>query len=189
MSQDGCLVFYTCEQASQPKDIIRSLIKLLDPGSIYYITRSWKEEHSWDEFLKGELGDPEERLAIPQNYLDVSELYKDKLLLSMELNKTKIGHQVWNVVKNNIPEEIRGDYLPSDVSLSIGFHDLFECAEEEDGHYIARAFLSISFFGYGTPNDWEGFREQVFKLPEIQAIKKEFELITGPLEECVFWSV
>ena len=94
-----------------------------------------------------------------------------------------------SAVERAIPAGIRGEFLPCNVGIEVGFHDLFECAEEEEGRYIARAFLSVQFSGYSSPNDWGEFQRRVMELPEVLAVQAELEEVTGPLEKVIHWFI
>ncbi len=99
------------------------------------------------------------------------------------------GETVAAAVTDGIPTEVRGLFVPDCLYLTLGGHDLCEFAEAEHGQLIARASLSVRFFGYHTPNDWQRFRELVFELPGVVAVRQELEEIVGPVKQVVFWSV
>ena len=100
-----------------------------------------------------------------------------------------IAEPVGLAAQRDIPPEVRGQFWFGDLIIWFGWHDIFECAENEDGHLFARAFLSIRFHGHGTPSDWNEYRRRVFELPEFKEAKARFETVTGPLEQCAYWNV
>jgi hypothetical protein len=92
-------------------------------------------------------------------------------------------------VKESLSPTIRDNFLPTDAFVSVGSHDLWEDAENDDGTFIARPFLSVMFFGYGSPLNWKEFRTRVFDIPAIQQVKRELEAVLGPLQQSVFWRI
>ena len=79
--------------------------------------------------------------------------------------------------------------MPSGPDIVVGGHDIYECAEHDEGHLFGRAFYSFSVFGYGTPNDWEAYRRRIFDVPLLQELQQQLEEFEGPLDRCVYWSV
>jgi hypothetical protein len=57
-----------------------------------------------------------------------------------------------------------------------------------EGELIDRAFLSIQFWGYGVATDCATMREEVFRLREIRASKKQLESVVGELREAIYWN-
>jgi hypothetical protein len=123
------------------------------------------------------------------NLQELSSLYHEPSSLTIELKSCALSTRVENAVLEGISHSVRGDFLPAAPFVTIGFHDIYDDVEHEPGLLYGRAFLSVRFFGYSTPAEWELFREQVFALPEIRRVRAELESVTGPLEECVYWSV
>jgi len=81
-----------------------------------------------------------------------------------------LGHSRWAqvvaaAVTQGMPEGVRGLFVPCELNLYLGGHDLCEFSEAEEGQLYARASFSVRFFSYHTPNQWQRFRELVFALP------------------------
>jgi len=181
--------FYSVTALGDPPASLRALVGYLRPGCIPIISRAQEEDHGWDNF-RADRDDPDRELlpSLPGAAgLDLH--YRDGVVLAATLDGSATGVRIGRAVEARIPEDIRGDYAPWDPFVQIGWHDLWECAEHDDGLFIARAFLSIGFFGYSTPNNWPAFRKAVFQLPEVQEIKVDLERVIGqPLEEVVYWN-
>ena len=191
MSISGCLYFYSTTKPLDASGYINKVLDYLLPKKILYLYRSLKEDQSWNDFKKEIYIDSfeNENLKIPQEVNDIASLYITGRTLSMALSMHRIGEAVFDIVEKKIINDVRGDYIPSDIGLMFGYHDLFYLDENDNGVFVARPFFSLSIFGYNVPNDIEAFREQVFALEEIQKIKKELEQVTGPLGECAIWDV
>ncbi|MGD9693096.1 MAG: hypothetical protein AB7V20_09705 [Phycisphaerales bacterium] len=107
----------------------------------------------------------------------------------IDLMGPTISVDVGIAAERDIPPEIRGQFWFRDLAVGFGWHDLFEYAENEDGHLFARAFISIQFHGHSTPSDWNEYRRRVFEVPEFKEAKARFETVTGPLQQCAYWDV
>src|SRR5262249_52877980 len=156
---------------------------------VIYIQRTIGESREWQYYLEDRrlnsntaILQPYEDIEIPGNLQDLSISYKEGTSLDICVGTCPLGDRVEAAIHSNIDPTIRGGFCPAEVYLDIGYHDLFEDAENEDGLYIARPFLSVRFWGYDTPNDWEAFRKTVLPIAELQIIRNELERITGRLE-------
>lgn len=106
---------------------------------------------------------------------------------------------MYNAVLNNIPEEICGIpgpgvigyFIPGQqrMSFTISYHHGITGNTSRRTEDIEDIYCSISFFNIGCPIDWKAFEEIVFEVPEGQAIKRELEMIIGPLEQFIGWSI
>lgn len=190
MSQSGDLTVYSIVQLIDPRATLRAAVGYLQPQCIPIISRGTEEEHSWANFL-ADRDDPDNELlpSLP-GAEGLDRYYRDGALLVACLDGSPVGLRIGRAVEAHIPQEIRGDYAPWDPWIRIGWHDLWECAEHEEGLFIARASLSIAFFGYSSPNNWKAFRRAVFELPEVRSAKADLERVVGqPLEQVIYWSV
>jgi hypothetical protein len=199
MSQYGYLVFYTCERPLDPRRHLRELLRELAIERAFAAYQTIDEDRSWDA-LQRSLGNgsnaPDEQGV---EYHDVRELGPDELValfsegrcLTLDIGPRDpgLGDRVEAAVRSYLPQDIRANFLPGSLYIRIGYHDLFECVEHETGLLIARPFLSVEFFGYGTPGNWPAARELIFKIPEIVAVKEQLARVLGPLEEFAYWRV
>ena len=91
-----------------------------------------------------------------------------------------------DAMTSTIPEDIRGDYHMKTVNINIGEHDLFEGVSDTP-IYFGRPLFSFTLGGQGCPFDWDGMREAIANLAEIQSLKKKLEEFSGPLDLCASW--
>lgn len=189
MGQSGELIFYSVREPADPKGTLSRLVELADPKCIRIAARPLCQDREWEEFLAGREGTPFELLPDPKSPEDFVRHYRDGLWLSGEMIRSRLLDRIESAVRCSIPPEVRGEFVPHNMTITMGFHDIFECAEAEEGQYVARAFVSVSFFGYSTPENWAEFRRRVFGIPEVQAVRRDLEAVTGPLESCIFWSI
>jgi hypothetical protein len=190
MGQNTTITFYSTRESKQPNELLRAIVGISMPRRVLIVYRTLAEDRGWDDFLQGGPGYiPSEHLPDPKDPMELALLYKEGVSLGAEFMDSHLARRVSAGIGSNIPISVRNEFLDTDLIVRIGFHDLFEDSEHEDGLLIARAFLSIEFFGYSTPSNWQLFREAVFRVPEIQAVQQELEAVTGPLEQCVIYSV
>jgi len=212
MSITGSVVFYT---ESQFKDMHRGLSAIMgilgadDVQSLYQHSRqpySWQDVVDNDE--DGEDFDPVaymKQLAENPPKHDTRVPYEETLLLSdctaeeaavviknnlfYEMffsSKARIGLVMEQHVRE-ISETVRDTFIPCSPSISIGPHDVFDAASEPP-QLFGHAMLSIGFFGYGAPHDWQRYRELVFEVPFIKQLQANLEAIVGPLQRCAYWN-
>jgi hypothetical protein len=189
MSQSGQITFYRSERLLDPIGQLRAVIAHTGASGFELALRTIGPDDAWDRYRASGGEDafpPDEQVGVGMDLPSLSSEYRENSCLSIILDSCPLGHRIHRVVRT-IDEDIRGDFCPSQVHLGVGYHDLFESAEHEDGFLIARAFFSIRFWGYSTPHDWDAFRSDCFTLSAMLLIKKELEALVGSLSECAFW--
>ncbi|MGD9693097.1 MAG: hypothetical protein AB7G17_09940 [Phycisphaerales bacterium] len=120
---------------------------------------------------------------------DAVKHFRPEECIYLWMDGPTIAESIGLAAERDIPPEVRGQFWFRDLHVWFGWHDLFEYAENEEGHLFARAFISIQFHGHSTPSDWNEYRRRVFEVPELKEAKALFETVTGPLEQCAFWDV
>lgn len=200
MSQQGYLTFYSDRPLDDPKRLLRDTLCLYEASDVSMVLR-WPESASrWKEFRlrRGRPFQPivivestpgKERLNTPTNMEAAVEFYKDRYTVLVESSSSPHVYNMEELLQRRIPAEVRGDFIPCGPVVTVGSHDIFECAEHDEGHLFARATFSFHLWGPGTPNDWNRYRELVFEVPEVQQLQADLEAIAGPLDRCVYWNV
>jgi hypothetical protein len=200
MSQTGELVFFTETRLPQPENSLGYLLTASQTKKFKSAFRTLEEDRSWESFLRTrdeplqsyvvvhEASDLGEKVGDGMTLSEIPSLYRDGRSLSVSIGACPLAGRVEQAVKAGVADDIRSDFLPCELTITIGFHDIFDCSEHDAGFLFGRAFLSISFSGYGCAADFVSMRESTFSLEVIRHIKKELELITGPLKECMYWN-
>ncbi len=191
MSQSGNLVFYSTSQFQDPEARLAAILALSGASTFDSATRTIGPNNTWERYKSNpdDAFPPEETVGQGMTLAALPSLYREGTCLDIALGPCPVGRDVHLSIRDNIDPAIRGDFCPSQVIIAVGYHDLFEFAEHEDGFLFARAFLSFMFWGYSTPLDWEAFREEVFRLPEMLRVRHDLQSIVGNLTECGFWNV
>jgi hypothetical protein len=195
MSQFGMLVFFTADRPEQPQAVIRKLLVACGASSLVCASWSPEEGHEWEKFQEpaGPFGsedeDPLEEFIKDPSPEEVPGLFIEGGKLHVIVGVCPLGDRIASAIRAEVPASIRGQFCPAEVDLIMGYHDVFECAENFEGLYIGRPFICVSFFSYGTPEDWEASRSAILALAEVQRVKGELETICGPLEQAVYWDV
>ena len=192
MSQTGHIIFYTAKTFDAPVDVLQRIIAWSGAKQISIATRTRGEEHGWASIVAAMSSDEQEEdddehlgCGIPLERLP--KLYKPRCHLRLDVGVTEPGNRVYEAIKTEIPTSVRKNFVAGDLFVGLGFHDVIDPVP--DPHLIARPFLSVEFFGYGTPNHWEAFREVVWQLPVLQEVKRQLEEIAGPLNRYVLWDI
>ncbi len=190
MGQYGALFFYATRKPAEVCGVLSRCLALIAPKSIELISRTLGEDLEWESFLAGDdEKDCDEELPDADAAEEFVGYYMDGRCLSGVMADSPLADRVMKAVQESIPADIRGDYLPTELVLQVGYHDHYECAEVDEGQYFGRAFISVGFSGYSSPCDWDEFRQRVFLIPEVVSVKQDLERILGPLEQCIYWDV
>ena len=196
MSQTSRIAFFCTEELPEPAQLLARVIEALQPvRSIRSVSTSSRPSRSW-EFLQrdiaGEDVDDEESewrsvgtSLSNMNPRRVHEFYIPGGLMSIDFGPNIIDEMKWAVI-NGLPESVRGDrFVPINLAVRLGFHDLYEYLSDEYNQYFGRAFLSFNFWGYSTPVNGEAFRTQVFEVAAVVAVRRRLEGMVGrPLQQC-----
>lgn len=93
-------------------------------------------------------------------------------------------------LETEIPESIRGEFIPWMPILTIGTHDIIEETWAEPGlRLVCRAAASFEIRGQPTPLDTAEYERRVLKSAALRAFKKELEVVLGSLDSWVGWWV
>lgn len=196
MGQEGYLTFFSTRKVADPSPVIAAIMRdIIGAEQTWIATRTHSEDRSWDEwqrmvasnFTLDEQEQKRERLPKGLTPDEAGKSFRPGTRLMLMYTDTDIAriHDPLSV----IDKSIRGDFVPCDAVLRAGWHDIWECAENDDGTLFGRAFISLSLGSYGTPNDWAEYRRQVFQVPEVIELQQRLEQILGPVERCIYWSV
>lgn len=200
MGQCGEVVFFTEREHPSPRVLLAQVLRLVGATTIAHAWRTLEEDLGWEafkrdldrEFQTVEIAEddiPTEMVAQVIPIEEVPKLYREGVSLRVHFGPNQFGELIEAAINTRIPEPIRGNFRPASPTFVVGFHDIFEYAEHDEGYLFGRAFFSFSLFGYSTPNDWQRFREVIFDVPEIADLQKRLEAIAGPMKRCVHWNI
>jgi hypothetical protein len=100
-----------------------------------------------------------------------------------------MSSRVHQAVLTSYPRDDVGHHCPGNLSISIGWHDIFDCVENDEGHFFGRASLSISFWGAYVPTNLDLYRRTFFELPDVCEVRRLIESVIGVTEICILLSV
>jgi hypothetical protein len=101
----------------------------------------------------------------------------------------EISRVFWEELPEHIPPEVSGGFVPSDPSITIGWHDVWEAAEREAGELFGRTSVSLSLAGHGSSRDSGAFQEYLFRAPLVRELRERFAAIAGTAEARIIWDV
>ncbi|GIW85609.1 MAG: hypothetical protein KatS3mg107_1269 [Gemmataceae bacterium] len=122
---------------------------------------------------------------------DLHNIVASKILIEIFSSNNKISEELFTTVRDQIPESIRGDFCPSQCILRFGPHKVPAYQIIFPGRELDySASASVSFWGYGSPNDTETFYNKLHKLDIHEKIIQTL-LRSGfmPLDEMLIFDV
>lgn len=202
MSQQGYITFFCTEQAQCPPALINWLLETIGATKIWNVARTTESDQTWKRWkmqLAGTLPYTEEILPDTESFTkpnrplqpsDIPALFVENRSLILECVESPRLEALAENICDAIPKEVAGTFLPGGTLINIGWHDIWEGAEHDEGLLFGRAFWSLSTWGYGSPDDWPEYRRLVLAMPEVQKFSNDLQLATGqPIQQCVFWNV
>ncbi len=188
MSQSTNIHFYTCETLVDPLGSLEKTLALLEPQQIR-VTRYNGSDSSWADLHDDQSEGPTyETLRKIVSVDQATGMYIPGNFLALDII-SQLTKKLSLLVDRAIPESVRDDHWPHNLSLYIDPHDIFENAENTNGHFFARAFLSIKFWGYSTPRDIVEYRNRVLALPLVTEIRENLSHILDSVECQVYMNL
>lgn len=197
MSQSGKFVFFTRTPDSMAGDSIAALVRLLEPFAIVWARCSQGPERGWADFLASR------RTATPAagaterqrwDFLE-SRMTHDQLphvavgdaCLDVLTKGSPLVGLLASEVETSIHVKDRATFNYTDLYLRLGWHDVFECAENDRGTLFGRASVSIRFHGAGTPADWASCRSALYRLGATNRLTQQLRGVWADVDMTAFW--
>jgi len=204
MGQSGQIVFFSRDLPPNPRNALEQLLRLAGHDVVMGAERTIGQDVSWERwqyerrFLQQRGGGPLLRwkarhvrykhLGSRIDSVKVPLLYRSGSCLRLFVGGGgPLAEPVYEAVLR-IPNDIRDTFAPGCVGIHLGWHDLFETSENEDGTLFGRAGVSVHIEGQGCPSDWRLCRELILALPEVTAARTRIEAVLGSLETCAYWN-
>ncbi len=201
MPQDGEMVFYATREPEDTRAMLAAVLDACAPAGTFRTYRFPAPDRHWEEFQR-EIGATAVPTSLqesaPPNSLEMVSDSADtnsaiaawdaRYVLAMDDIPSELVMRVRQAVREGITDDIRGQFEPTNLEILIGRHDLFEMTEHEQGFLFAQPFLSVKFYGYGVPEDWEKTRQKIFTLSGVVGVQRLLESHIGPLQQCVYWN-
>ncbi len=204
MSQQGYITFFSTESVACPRVLITRLLETIGATQIWLASRTTEPDQTWKRWqmqLAGTL--PHTECLLPDDELltgvvvpkplpacKASALFVENRTLMLDSVESPRLEGLAEIICDAIPKEVAGTFLPGGTLINIGWHDIWEGAEHDEGLLFGRAFWSLGVWGYGSPDDWPEYRRLVLAMPEIQKFSNDLQHTTGQsIQQCVYWNV
>lgn len=193
MAGQGYLTLYSSAKFDDWRKLLDDVFGLINADKIDSGSKTDVESMDWLVFIEEaefDDDDDDEFLGanLPLKAIEEIEL-EEKGNICLNLSASVFSKHIYDELRRAIPEELSLDFVPSRLSLRVGPHDIFECVENQDGHYFGRATFSFTLWGDGFPEDVTKYREHIFSNAELIRFKEKLEQLIGPLEQCIYWDV
>ena len=196
----GDICFYTETELPEPEQAVLRVLQYCGAEWVSHAFRTLEPDRGWEAFQESlaapfvavqvvEDDVPTEDFLERMTVEEAANLYSPSGTTHLIVGRNQLSTVIYDEVKNSIPVHVAGHFVPSDPSIRIGWHDLFEWNEHEEGYFFGRAFFSFSLFGNDTPNEWETYRKLILEVPAVRKLKADLEAIVGPLQQCACWDI
>lgn len=186
MSQTTTIRYYSDNPKLISGDALVRCIEASGATKTNGCMRATSERSSWRAFKEGaEFDQKWDWLGSSLSPANAATLVRDGYELSIDLGAAPMVREIYVAVLNEMPPAIYGEHIPANMSVTVGWHDIYENIENEDGTLFARASFSINFWGNFIPPDITEYRIRFFKLAAAIEIQKRLELLFGPLNSCI----
>lgn len=108
--------------------------------------------------------------------------------LFMSIWKSEACRHLYEAAFAEVPESIRGHFVPSTLCVSTAPHDVFSGLEGPEGTYFGHSHFSVFFTGDGYPEMPAECRALIEALPIVHEIRRMVEESVGPVELRTFWN-
>jgi hypothetical protein len=199
VSQSGSLVFYSLGKPQNTVELLHQTLIRSGARVVMWAVRSVGEDREWEAFRHSMIYPDQMPTTLEQNLVPrefagrdipseaVSRLYQSGCSLRVTVGCCPLADEFARVVKNRLSQDIRGDFIPGELIVIAGAHDIYEASEHPEGLLIARSSFSVHLWGYGFPPDCELARTVLLGLPETVRVRLELEEVLGPLEQYAVW--
>jgi hypothetical protein len=189
MSQSGEVIFYQQTWRLDDSQALDSLLRLSGSSTCVELYRTLEEDRTW--LLYQEDSDspfPDEELVGEEVELaEIPNFVTDDRFIRISFGNSPLLAQVREAIIRTIPAKILGRYVPTELSVVVGYHDLVATDQYPELRLIARPPLSVHFAGYGVPSDCDAFAELVFTVPEVLSVKQRLESVVGNVQGDCLW--
>jgi hypothetical protein len=191
MSINGTISFY---QRRRGKGSLRTrfarLIELTGAEHAYLVSRSrWPLRHDDLQLLKlaNVLQEP---YTVPVE--EVIRMRRGLGAVLASLHAPAFSERMRGALEAEIPEGIRDQFAPSEVTVRIGWHLLDDLApghEGPDPSHRRAARLSLTLFGYSAPRNWAEYRRLIWQTSAMLDLEAQIAEAIGPVRRAISWSV
>ena len=201
MGQYGSITYFTEEGLGEPKEILRSVIRNCSPEIVDLVQRQ-PECEEWEMFSNALAAEDEDEDEDEEHFasstwealtktlpMSVVDYYQSKYVLFVSFGgSSPIARQVYDD-NLGLPESVRGDFNPWELTVMLGQHDLFSTADDPHPRLIGNASFSLSISGQGTPSNWDEYRRLVWQLPAVVELSRRLASVVPSLKKCALWHV
>jgi hypothetical protein len=184
MSQSGVVLYYVTEEIRDPELVLAKLVSWLGAHWLLFAHRTIGESRALDLMRKYDLDQVDSPFPKQEDVCKRChpEQLRGKLKAGTELSidfSTAPRTEIFCQAHALMPESLRGEFNPGTPIVSIGWHDLVD-ERPDDRRLVARAFLTVRVWGYGTPRDDARYRQEIWNQPFAQDFERELASLVAP---------
>lgn len=139
MGQVGFITFFVTHKLPDPASTLVRLLKLTEAPTAWYVSRDDNPTSEWDELQRfindgQEYPESESYFAARNSPIESAAIHmRDGALIRCGFAGTPLGTRLESALAQALPVELHQGFLPADPVVAVGPHDIFECAEHDEG--------------------------------------------------------
>lgn len=200
MATSGSLIYYTERVPQDLAGALQGCFELLHADAAVVAFVREEQSRGWDAakrlqreglppISRGGLYETHSRLVQgPFSLVQAHDLIRRHSVVSLEMPFGAVGRELYEAIGQAIDVSVRGDFLPHQPKITIGWHDLV--GEDRRGRplLIARPFFVLSLWSRFVARDAQAFLRQASCVEPVKRIRSGLEAVVGPVEQIVLWS-
>jgi hypothetical protein len=189
MSSTGHFILFHREELPNPRELLPKLMADFGVEKFSGGRRTLGPDNGWELVLSGSDED------VPLKYIrplpavhEISTYFIDDCSLALDISQSKLNLRFYELMQDQMQSWIMENFMFTNLSMTIGWHDIFENNGPKERKFYGRAFFSLSFWGYNPPDDPIILERALYAHPGILKVKAEVEALVGKLDMCMTYS-
>ena len=184
MSQSGALVFFITEEHQDPEGLLSRLVAWLGADWVFFANRTLRDSNEWELTQRAALNPDLDNFPSYEKICgrcapsELTGKFRYGTELFIDFSKAPRTSEVCQA-HADLPENLRGNFNPGSPIVSLGWHDLVDELPDEES-LLARSFLTVKIWGYGTPANDPRYRKEIWDQPFVQDFERELAALVAP---------
>jgi hypothetical protein len=180
MSRETELAISVARLKADGREAVRDLLRLTGAEEVSIASRSASPARRAAPTADDLEDDHDQILGYDVKVDEIPALYQAGLCLELDVGSCPLSRSLRAAVKAKVSPELSGEFAVNGVHLRVGAHWILQVDEDDEVVPVGRYEASLILRGHGSPNDPDGVRESIRKLPPFEDLVNWFKTRFGP---------